>query len=48
MICPNVFGFCYNDSVLSLFKFLSYGVFFGFFWGLLRALMLGIFERKEA
>lgn len=43
----NLFNFNLADASLGLWHAFMYGLFFGFFFGLARALMVGVFERKE-
>lgn len=43
----NWFGFDIISARVGLYMAFVYGVFFGFFFGLARGLLLSVFERKE-
>lgn len=44
----NSFNFVLNDAIVGLFGFFFSGVVFGMLWlGLVRFLLLSVFERRE-
>jgi len=44
----NTFGFNFMDAQTGLFEAIKYGLFFGFFMGLLRYLLFRTVESKNA
>jgi len=43
----NVFGFNTQDAIAGLYYTFIFGIFFGFLMGLMRYMMIGVFERKD-
>jgi len=43
----NLFNFELNEAIKGLMLSVSYGLFFGFIMGLVRYLVISVFERRE-